>query len=1139
MAKTLREKLKTEMILLDGAFGTYIQSIGLSDKDFGAHPGCMEHLVLSKPELITRIHRDYLEAGSDAVETDTFGGNYLKLSEYGLSSSVHEINRAAAALARNEVDRYTTQFWPRYVIGTMGPTGKLPSSTDPILGSIGYDELKKIFREQALGLIDGGVDALLIETGQDLLEMKAAAAGAKLAIHEKAKDIVLMAQCTLANNGRMLLGTEISAVMAALVNVGVDVIGLNCSMGPVEMEKSIQFLSENSPAYISCVPNAGLPENSGGKVVYPLGPAEMARTMADLVRKYKIDVIGGCCGTTPEHIVQMKKAVAPLRKRTAPRYVFFGSAYHGFDLGLKKRPIKVGERINTQGSKKTKEMLLASDYDGIVELGKAQQKAGADILDVCAVLTERHTEKRDAVILTSRLSESVTIPIMIDSTDASVIEEALKKYPGTAFINSANLEDGGEKARKIFNLAREHGAFVVCLVIDETGMARTVERKLEVAGRLIDIACGECGLPRERLIFDLLTFTLATGEPEFADSAVNTMEAIKGLKKKYYGVLTALGVSNISFGLAKEARKAVNAAFLHNAVKVGLDLAIVNPSDLPEYSELHDEERRMAESLILNRTPEALSRLVDHFAAKAPHKAPATAEPDAGAAALPVEERIKRCVIERNKAGIIPLLEEAMKTMEAQRIINEVLLEAMKEVGKKLDTGEMVLPYVLQSAEVMRKAIEHLESFLPKDSGVKKGRVLMATVAGDVHDIGKNLVRMILENNGFDVLDLGKQVPVETIVTEARKHMVDAVGLSALLVSTARHMKTCVEAMREAGLDYPVMIGGAPINEDFASDISILPDGSVYEGGVFYARDAFTGLGLIQALMDKGGRMERMEKYRRKVAEYREKKGLAEVAPVKEKAHAEPAAPGPRPVPEPPFYGPRAVPNVPADEVFALLNEKALFERSWSAKLSDAEKKNELIQKEFKPLLAELKEEMLRRGWLDLKAVYGYFKCRVSGTDMKVVDKGGTVLAKFSFGHPSGERPRELTDYFLTGSGVEDLVIFQAVTVGSRIGDAVAMLNQENEFTKAFYLHGLAVNLAEALAEYVHRRIRSELGLRQGQGKRYSPGYPLWKDIGDQTKIFKLLDVENKIGVKLTEDHQMVPEASTTAMVVYSEKAEY
>ncbi|MDD4013568.1 MAG: homocysteine S-methyltransferase family protein, partial [Candidatus Omnitrophica bacterium] len=871
MSKTFRDKLKLDLVLLDGAFGTYIQTLGLRDQDFGPYYGCMEHLVFSRPDLISRLHMDYLDAGADAVETDTFGASSIKLSEYGLAGKVREINMEAVRIARQAADSFSTALVPRYVLGSMGPTGKLPSSLDPSLGNTTYDELKKVFKEQAMALIEGGVDAILVETGQDLLEMKAAVRASREASRDKCRDIIIMAQCTLSNNGRMLLGSEISAVMATLANVGADVVGINCGMGPQEMEGAVKVLSERSPSFISCVPNAGLPEQVEDKVVYPLGPEEMAGQMARFVRQYHLDVVGGCCGTTPEHIRLMKKNVMHPRKRIPPKYFFISSAYRGFDLSMMPRPIKVGERMNTQGSRKTKELLIARDHDGLIELGKSQEKAGAAILDVCATLTERQTEKEDLEDLVSRLRESVTVPLMLDSTDVSVIEAALKKYPGTAFINSANLEDGGEKAKKIFSLAAEHGAYVVCLTIDESGMARTVEKKLEVAGRLLDIAA-EFGIPRGRMVFDLLTFTLATGEKEFADSAVNTIEAIKAIKKKYSGVLTILGVSNISFGLAREARGAVNASFLHNAVKAGLDLAIINPSGIPEYLELAPEERKLADALVLSKREDALKSLLDHFALKSPVK-PAPVVSNIPSDDLSPGEKLKKCIYERDKSGVIPVVEDLLSSMDPQRIINEVLLEAMKEVGRRLDSGEMVLPYVLQSAEVMRKAIEHLEPLLPKEGGLKKGNIVLATVQGDVHDIGKNLVKVILDNNGFGVLDLGKQVPIETIVSEVKKNPVDAVGLSALLVSTSKHMKTCIRELAKEGLFPPVIIGGAPINEDFASEISILDNGEIYEGGVFYARDAFSGLGIMQDLMDKGGRLRRMEAYRIKLDEYSKKKG--------------------------------------------------------------------------------------------------------------------------------------------------------------------------------------------------------------------------------------------------------------------------
>ena len=1132
MSISFREKLKNDIILLDGAFGTYAQRLGLKDEYYEDRVGCMEYLSFTRPDLVEKIHHDYLEAGSDAVETNSFGGNEIKLAEYGLSDKVHEINLKAASLARNVADDFTTPEHPRYVVGSMGPTGKLPSSTDPSLGDVTYGELKDIYCDQALGLIDGGVDALLVETGQDLLEMKAAVTGARKALDKRNKDLVIMAQCTLANNGRMLLGTEVSAFIATMGALGVDVIGLNCSTGPVEMESALSILTENAPSYISCVPNAGLPVESEGETIYTLGPDEMAKYVRTFIRKYKVDIIGGCCGTGPEHIEKMRKVITRGKKRKHSQKHFYASSYKGFDLGKIEKPLKVGERINTQGSRKMKEMLLAEDYDGIIELGKTQQKQGAKILDVCSVLTERQTEKRDSVILTKRLAESVQVPLMIDSTDSGVIEEALSNYPGTAFINSVNLEDGGLKAGKIYSLAKEHGAFVVNLLIDEKGMAKTIERKLEVAEKLYDIATTEYGLEPHRLLFDMLTFTLGTGEKEYAMSAVDTCRAIKAFKERHPEVFTVLGVSNVSFGLGKEARRVLNMVFLHHAVKAGLDMTIINPGEYIEYKAIPGKERRLAESLILNKKSEALGRYVEYFAARKPSGKDITLSKVKEA--LTIEDKLKGCIFERDKVNIIPIIEEARKTYAPEDIINNVLMDAMKEVGDKLDSGEMVLPYVLQSAEVMKKAIDHLEKFLPK-SATSRGKVLLATVSGDVHDIGKNLVKMILKNNGFSVIDLGKQVPIEKIVEEARKNEVDAVGLSALLVSTARHMKTCVQSMHDAGLDYPVLIGGAPTNKRFAKEISALSDNGVYKGGVFYARDAFTGLQIMQAISDAGERTEIMEGY------YKQFEG--ETERIKKDEAPQKAPQGKRPlkvksVPHPPFYGARSISNIPADEVFSYINRHMLFDITWGSKIKDREERARFIEEEYKPLLHELKEEAMRKGWLDLKAVYGYYRCRIRDGEMEILDGEEDRVAEV-FKFAPQEDGMSLSDYFFEGPDGHDIVAFQAVTVGDKINDAIGHFNDNNESTHAFYLHGLSVNLAEALAAYVHDRIRKELNLHKEQGKRYSPGYPLWKDLSDQRKLFRLLDVKGRIGIRLTEDDQMVPEQSTTAMIVYNDKAQY
>lgn len=847
MKKTFREKLETDLILLDGAFGTYAEELGLSPSDFKDKPGCMEYLSFSKPSLVEGIHNAYLDAGSDAIETNTFGANRIKLAEYGLAEKVREVNIESVKLARKVADKFSSERRARYVIGSMGPTGKLPSSADAALGNISYSELAEVFYEQTLGLIDGGADALLLETGQDLLEMKAAVGGTKEALKDRRKNLAVMATWTLSDNGRMLLGTESSACMAVLEHLGLDVIGINCSTGPRGMEDAIKFLNENSPICFSAVPNAGLPVFSGGKTVYPLTPDEMAHIMHKFVRKYGIDVIGGCCGTTPEHIKTIRASVGTPRKRRRARKYFYSGFYKGFDLSKITRPLKIGERINSQGSRKVKDLLRREKFDEIVELGKLQEAQGAGMLDVSSVLTERATEKKDAVEIFQRLGRNVRIPLMIDSTDAGVIKAALESYPGTTFINSVNLEDGGEKAREVFKLAREHAASVVNLVIDEKGMAKTVERKLEIAERLYKIATREYNLQPHRLLFDMLTFTLGTGEKEYADSAINTYKAIKLIKKKFPGVLTVLGVSNVSFGLGKNMRKVINMVFLHHAVGAGLDMAIVNPAEYAEYKNIGKKERMLAEKLVFNKDPKALKNMIEYFAEKPlekDEKSFSRAETDEN---LTIEQKLKNCVLERNKVKIIPLIDEALKKYSPKEIINDILMNAMGIVGGKLENGEMVLPYVLESAEVMKKAIDHLEGAAGAPSG-DKGKILIATVFGDVHDIGKNLVKMILINNGFEVIDLGKQVPVEKIILEAKKNKVDAVGLSALLVSTARYMKDCVQAMYAGNLKCPVIIGGAPINEEFAREISKINDKETYEGGVFYAKDAFKGLSIIQSV---------------------------------------------------------------------------------------------------------------------------------------------------------------------------------------------------------------------------------------------------------------------------------------------------
>jgi 5-methyltetrahydrofolate--homocysteine methyltransferase len=1143
---TFREKLQSDVILLDGAFGTYIQSLGLTDEDFGDKPGCMENLYFTRPDIINKIHADYYEAGSDAVETNTFGANSIKLAEYGLEDKVFEINKIAALSARESADKAQKTGAPRFVVGSMGPTGRLPSSNDPALSNISYDELKSIFQEQAKGLIAGNVDAIVVETGQDMLEMKAAVNAIKAERNEAKRDVVIMAQFTLANHGRMLLGTDPLGVMAVMDNIDVDVIGINCSAGPLEMEGAIRQLAENSKAAVSCIPNAGLPYEENGGTVFPLSPGEMGVIMRRFIEEHGVKVVGGCCGTTPEHIKAIRKEIdvsgdrlsvigdrnVGNEKRVTKNGVFFASAYKGFELGAIERPIVVGERINTQGSRKLKSMLIEEDFDGIRELAKDQVAQGADILDVCAVLTERSNEKEDSVTIIRDLAQSVEVPVMVDSTDPDVISEAVKCYPGTTFINSVNLEDGGQKAKKIFALAVEHGGFVVNLVIDEKGMAKTVEDKMSIAGKLYDMAVNGAGLKPHQLLFDTLTFSLGTGDEEYVDAAINTFEAIKLIKKEHKGVLTVLGVSNISYGLPTAGRKVLNSAFLHHAVESGLDIAIVNPAHNIKYQDIPEEELKLADDLLFNSAENAFDSFVTYFSRKDVAVSVVSQKDDVS---LPIDEKIKGCVLNRNKTKIIGYLDEALKKYTAEDIINNILLDAMRRVGEQFDSGAVVLPHVLQSAEVMKKSIDHLEQYLKKDDVRSKPKILLATVSGDVHDIGKNLVRMILENNGFTVIDLGKQVPVETIVSEAIKNKVDAVGLSALLVSTSRHMRTAIRELDKSGFDHPVLVGGAPINDRFALEIALLDEGKMYKGGVFYARDAFSGLKIMQALTDPLEKEKLYSKYNSGIS-----KGRPEVKNNKsEKVDAvkQDNQGRSKNIPTPPFVGLRDVTNIPFDEVFKYCDEKRLFD-TWGSKLKEGSD-NASLPEEYGQVLKELKDESIRQGWLDLKAVYGYFNCSTEGTVMNILDENGGARESIDFAVEPSKKGTPLSAYFLPGRSGNDIVAFQAVTVGSRISEVVEELDSNGDYTRSFYLHGFSVHLAEAVASYIHDRIRKELDLKEGQGKRYSPGFFIWKDITDQKKIFKLLDIENRIGVKLTSECQMVPEQSTTAIIVYDETAVY
>jgi len=1147
------DALAERVLIYDGAMGTSLQRMNLTAEHFGGeqYVGCNDVLVLTYPQAVEAVHRSFLDVGVDVIETDTFRSNRITLAEYGLQDRVLEINRAAAALARRLADEYAAKTGqPRFVAGSIGPTGKLPSADDPDLSNVTFDDLAEVFCEQATGLIQGGADVLLIETSQDILEVKAAIHGILRAFEETGEYLPIQAQVTLDTTGRMLLGTDIAAALTILEGLPIDVIGLNCSTGPEHMREPIRFLGEHAPLPVSCIPNAGLPLNVDGEAVYPLEPEPFAEALAEFVEKHHISVVGGCCGTTPEHLRRLVERIHG--KPRPPRPILdlprLASGIRAFPMQQEPPPLLIGERCNAQGSRKFKRLLLAEDWDGMLAVAREQVDRGAHALDLSTAVTERGDEAALMAQLVHKLvSAGIDVPLVIDTTEPEVMEAALKAAPGRCLLNSTHLEAGREKADRVFDLAKRYNAAVLLLTIDEQGMAKTVGRKVTVARRLYEIAVNEHGLRPGDLVFDALTFTLATGDPEFADSAVATIEGIRAIKEALPGVFTSLGVSNVSFGLSKAARPVLNSVFLYHCVQAGLDMAIVNPAHITPYAEIPEEERELAEDLIFHRRPDALQRLIEYFEGRDVRSGAQQADPMAD---MSPAERLHWRIVHRHKEGV----EEDIDTLVAAstqrsthaaavQVLNGVLLPAMKEVGDKFGAGELILPFVLQSAEVMKKAVAHLEQYLERQEGVTKGTLVLATVYGDVHDIGKNLVKTILSNNGFTVIDLGKQVPAETVIQAAVEHRADAIGLSALLVSTSKQMPLIVNELHRRGLDFPVLVGGAAINRRFGRRINRTEDGALYAGGVFYCKDAFEGLETMEALQDPERRPALVDRLRREVAH---ELGLA----ARPKRSAAPPVARVRPAPEiptPPSWGPRVVREMPLEEVFQHLAKNELFRLSWGAKNAHGEEW-ERLRAEFEERLARMQREALREGWLRPQGVYGYWPCQAEGDDLLIytppdtpdAPPEGEVIARFQFPRqPDGDRLC-LADYFAPrDSGVMDVVALQVVTVGAEATRRFEQLEQAGEYSEAYFVHGLAVQTAEAAAEYLHRHIRRELGLTEGQGKRYSWGYPAIPDLEDHRVVFQLLPAERELGMALTPACQLIPEQSTAAIIVHHPDARY
>jgi 5-methyltetrahydrofolate--homocysteine methyltransferase len=1145
----LRE-LDKRVLIFDGAMGTMLQLQKLTAADFGGerYLGCNDYLALSSPQTVSRIHKAYLEAGADVVETDSFRANRLTLGDYALADKTHEINFAAAQLARKAADEYSTPEKPRFVAGSIGPSGKLISTNDPEMSNITYDELVELFREQARGLIEGGADLLLIETSNDILEVKAAIHGIQLAFEDEGNWLPIQAQVTLDINGKMLLGTDITAVLSILEGMGVNVVGLNCSTGPEHMRGAISYLSEHSQLPISCIPNAGLPMNVDGEAVYPMQAEEFSTALSDYVSRYGIRVVGGCCGTTPAHISALSQKIADITppKNEPGAFASLASSVQAVALEQQPAPFMIGERLNAQGSRAFKRLLLAEDHDGMLQIARDQVDFGAHALDVSVAVTERSDEAEMMRRLVKRLTLEVPVPLVIDTTEPDVVEVALETAPGRCLINSTNFEAGDAKPRRIFALARQHSAAVMALTIDEEGMAKTAERKLQIARRLVELAA-EYDLRPEDIVIDDLTFTLATGEEIYRDSAIQTLEGIRLIKQQLPGVHTSLGVSNVSFGLSPASRKVLNSVFLYHAVQAGLDMAIVNPAQVKPYAEIPANERELAENLIFNRSEAALADFIAYF------DSVVTSEDDQSGKVDPFEgltnnERLFQKVLRRHKAGIEEDIDAILaehvdqpKGVVAVMILNEVLLPAMKEVGDRFGAGDLILPFVLQSAEVMKKAVNHLENYLDKQEGLSKGKLVIATVFGDVHDIGKNLVRTILSNNGYEVVDLGKQVPMETILTAAIEQKASAIGLSALLVSTSKQMALIINELQRRGLDIPVLIGGAAINPAFGRRILKTESGEYYRGGVFYCKDAFEGLNVMDQLSDPVRKEALLAMVKEKADQEFGKKKVERAASATEKpSTVKPAAF----IPEVAKWGPRVVRNLPLQTVATHMDLKFLYRMNWGGVGLKGEEW-EKMQAEFDARRFRMLAQAEKEGWYKPQAVYGYWPAASEGNDLIVFDpaslgKDLRELTRFTFPRqPAGEQLC-LADYFMPlDSGVMDLVALQVVTVGKQATERFEALDAAGEYSEGFFFHGLAVQLAEATADYLHKQIRRELKMSPEQGLRYSWGYPSIPELQDHDKVFELLPAEQELGMSLTSAYQLVPEQSTAAIILHHPDAQY
>ncbi len=1168
------------VIVFDGAMGTNLQTQNLTAEDFGGpqYEGCNEYLVHTKPEAVAKVHRDFLAAGADVIETDTFGGASIVLAEYDLADQAYYLNRTAAQLAKRVAAEFSTPEKPRFVAGSMGPTTKLPT-----LGHIDFDTMKASFAEQAEALFDGGVDLFIVETCQDVLQIKAALNGIEEVFQKKGDRRPLMVSVTMETMGTMLVGTEINAVVTILELYPIDILGLNCATGPDLMKPHIKYLSENSPFVVSCIPNAGLPENVGGQAHYRLTPMELRMSLMHFVEDLGVQVIGGCCGTRPEHIQQMAEIAQTLKPKVrqpslepAAASIYITQPYDQDNSFL-----IVGERLNASGSKKCRELLNAEDWDGLVSMARAQVKEGAHILDVNVDYVGRDGV-RDMHELVSRLVNNVTLPLMLDSTEWEKMEAGLKVAGGKCLLNSTNYEDGEPRFLKVLEIAKQYGAGVVIGTIDEEGMARTAQRKFAIAQRAYRQAV-EYGIPAHEIFFDTLALPISTGIEEDRENGKATIEAIRRIRQELPGCHVILGVSNISFGLNPAARVVLNSMFLHEAMAVGMDAAIVSANKILPLSKIEERHQEICYQLIYDQRKfegdvcvydplGELTTLFEGVTTKSRNRA--------FDESLPVEERLKRHIIDGERIGLEEQLTKALEKYPPLEIINTFLLDGMKVVGDLFGSGQMQLPFVLQSAETMKAAVAYLEPLMEKsESGNNaKGTFIIATVKGDVHDIGKNLVDIILSNNGYKVINLGIKQPVENILNAYEQHKADCIAMSGLLVKSTAFMKENLEIFNEKGITVPVILGGAALTPKFVYEDCQ----NTYKGKVVYGKDAFSDLHFMDKLMPAkaAGEWDDLQGFLNGVAateEVSENGNKEPVTPAKEEkapvqakvvdTRRSEAAAVDIERPTPPFWGTKLLQpgDIPWEEIFWHLDLQALIAGQWQFRKPKEQSKEEyqaFLNQKVYPLLEGWKQKIIEENLLHPQVIYGYFPCQSEGNTLYVYEPRNVEtlhttslekpIATFEFPRQRSLRRLCIADFFAPKeSGIIDVFPMQAVTVGEVATEYAQKLFAANQYADYLYFHGLAVQVAEALAELTHARIRRELGFgseepdnirdmlaQRYRGSRYSFGYPACPNIQDQYKQLELLE-SDRINLYMDESEQLYPEQSTTAIVAYHPVAKY